>query len=149
MKYIWSGLLLLCSLQVQAEITVVEPWVRTTAPGQKVAAGYVRIVSDKDVVLVSANSSFADKVELHEMAVENGVMKMRPIKQLELKANTPVELKPGGLHLMLLGIKSPVKTGDTIPLNLVFEDKKASQDSVAITFNGRDITHQEMGHHAH
>ena len=149
MKYIWSSLLLICSLQAQAEITVVEPWVRTTAPGQKVAAGYARIVSDKDVVLVSANSGFADKVELHEMLVENGVMKMRPVKQLELKANTPVELKPSGLHLMLVGIKGPVKAGETIPLNLVFEDKKAAQESVAVTFNARDITHEDMGHHAH
>lgn len=143
------SLLLLCSLQAQAGVTVVEPWVRTTAPGQKVAAGYVRIVSDKDVALVSANSSFADKVEVHEMQMDDGIMRMRPLKQLELKANTPVELKPGGLHLMLVGIKNAVKAGDAIPLSLVFEDKKAARESVDVVFNGRAVAHQGMEHHAH
>ncbi|MDR5171150.1 copper chaperone PCu(A)C [Methylobacillus sp. Pita2] len=143
------SLLLLCSLQAQAGVTVVEPWVRTTAPGQKVAAGYVRIVSDKDVALVSANSSFADKVEVHEMQMDDGIMRMRPLKQLELKANTPVELKPGGLHLMLVGIKNAVKAGDAIPLTLVFEDKKAARESVDVVFNGRAVAHQGMEHHAH
>ncbi|MCB5190046.1 copper chaperone PCu(A)C [Methylobacillus arboreus] len=145
MKSCWLSLLLLCSLQAQAEITVVEPWVRTTAPGQKVAAGYLRIVSDKDVALVSANSSFADKVEVHEMLMDNGIMKMRPITQLILKANQPVELKPSGLHLMLTGIKTAVKAGDTIPLTLVFEDKQAVKEAVSIVFNGRDFNN----HHKH
>ncbi|MFL9710513.1 copper chaperone PCu(A)C [Methylobacillus sp. Pita1] len=149
MKSICISLLLLCSLQAQAGVTVVEPWVRTTAPGQKVAAGYVRIVSDKDVALVSANSSFADKVEVHEMQMDDGIMRMRPLKQLELKANTPVELKPGGLHLMLVGIKNAVKAGDAIPLTLVFEDKKAARESVDVVFNGRAVAHQGMEHHAH
>ncbi|MGY1488181.1 copper chaperone PCu(A)C [Methylobacillus pratensis] len=149
MKSICISLLFLCSLQAQAGVTVVEPWVRTTAPGQKVAAGYVRIVSDKDVALVSANSSFADKVEVHEMQMDDGIMRMRPLRQLELKANTPVELKPGGLHLMLVGIKNAVKAGDTIPLTLVFEDKKAARESVDVVFNGRAVAHQGMEHHAH
>lgn len=146
MKNIWLGLLLFCSLQAHAEITIVEPWARTTAPGQKVAAGYARIMSDKDVTLVAGHSDFADKVEFHEMRMEDGMMKMRALKQLELKANTPVELKPGGLHLMLIGIKSRVKIGDAIPLTLVFEDKQAKQESVPVTLNGRAITGHDMGH---
>lgn len=146
MKSIWLSLLLLCSLQAHAEITVVEPWARTTAPGQKVAAGYARIMSDKDVILVAGHSDFADKVEFHEMRMEDGMMKMRALKQLELKANTPIELKPGGLHLMLIGIKSRVKVGDAIPLTLVFEEKQAKQESVPITLHGRAITGHDMGH---
>jgi len=149
MKHMCLSLLLLCSLHAQAEVTIVEPWVRTTAPGQKVAAGYARIVSDKDVVLVSASSSHADKFEVHEMLMDDGIMKMRPLQRLELKANTPVELKPSGAHLMLIGIKSPVKVGDAIPLTLVFEDGQAVQESVSAVFNGRAVSHQGMEHHAH
>ena len=146
MKNIWLGLLLLCSLQAHAEITIVEPWARTTAPGQKVAAGYARIMSDKDVTLVAGHSNFADKVEFHEMLMEDGMMKMRALKQIELKANTPIELKPGGLHLMLIGIKNRVKVGDTIPLTLVFEDGQPKQESVSVIFNGRAITSHDMEH---
>lgn len=146
MKSICLSLLLLCSLQAHAEITIVEPWARTTAPGQKIAAGYARIMSDKDVTLVAGHSDFADKVELHEMRMEDGMMKMRAIKHLELKANTPIELKPGGLHLMLVGIKTQVKAGDAIPLTLVFEDKQSRQESVPVTLNGRAITGHDMRH---
>lgn len=141
--------LLAVTFPAQAEVTVVDPWVRTTAPGQQVAAGYLRMMADQPMVLVGASSAFADKVELHDVQVDNGVMKMRQVSEMALEPKRVVELKPGGLHLMLTGIKGPVKAGDNIPLTLIFVDKHNRQENLNIILNGRTPAAYGLPVHGH
>lgn len=132
-----------------AEVTVVDPWARTTAPGQQVAAAYLRMMADKPMILVGASSPFADKVELHDVQVDNGVMKMRQVSEMTLEPKQVVELKPGGLHLMLSGIKGAVKVGDNIPLTLIFVDKHNRQENLNIILNGRAPAAYGLPTHGH
>ena len=81
----------------------------------------IRNEGSSDDALVSATSGSAQKVELHEVKNEAGVMAMRPIEKLAVPAGGAVELKPGGYHIMLLGLKQELKPGDTVPVTLSFQ----------------------------
>jgi periplasmic copper chaperone A len=115
-----------------AQVTIKDAWVRATVPQQKATGAFMQLTAATDSRLVSASSSVVPVVEVHEMAMDNNVMKMRQIPALELPAGKRVELKPGGYHLMLLELKQQMKAGDTLPLTLVFEDKAGKRESVDI-----------------
>jgi uncharacterized protein YcnI/copper(I)-binding protein len=107
--------------------------VKGMLPGQKVAGGFVTIRNGggSDDRLVSVSSSIADHVEIHEMSMENDVMKMRPLKDgLPVKAGETVTLAPGGYHLMFMGVKQPVKAGETVTVTFTFE--KAGSVDIAL-----------------
>ena len=104
-----------------AQVTVKDAWVRATVPQQKATGAFLQLTAATDSRLVGVSSSVVPVVELHEMAMDNNVMKMRQIAALELPAGKSVELKPGGYHLMLMDLKQQVKEGDTVPLTLVIE----------------------------
>ena len=110
------------SLWAQTTVKVDEPWVRGTVAQQKATGAFMRLTADKDARLVSASSPVAGVVEIHEMAMEKDIMKMRQIPGLDLAAGRAQELKPGGYHVMLMDLKQQIKGGDTVPLTLVFED---------------------------
>ena len=123
MRFIFLFLSLVFSFSVQAQIQVEKPWARATAPGAKVAGGYMVIrnagaAGDK---LVSASSPAAAKVELHVHINDNGVMKMREVPGYDVPAKGAFELKPGGAHLMFMDIKRPFKEGEKLPVKLKFE----------------------------
>lgn len=111
------------SLSVQAQIQIEEPWARATAPGAKVAGGYmvIRNAGESADKLVSASSPVAAKVELHVHINDNGVMKMREVAGYDVPAKGTFELKPGGAHLMFLDIKRPFKEGEKLAVKLKFE----------------------------
>jgi len=127
-----AALALFGSAVAHAEVTVAEPWVRATVPAQKATGAFMRVKSDTDARLVSAASPVAGVVEIHEMAMENNVMKMRAIPGLALPAGKTVELKPGGYHVMLMDLKQPLKAGETIALTLVFEAEDKSKSNVEL-----------------
>ncbi len=104
-----------------AGVTVTNVWAKSTAPGQNVAAAYLDVVSSTPAALVRAESPAAKLVELHEMKMEGQVMKMRAVPKIDLPAGKEVKLEPGGLHVMLIDIKQPLKVGEKVPLTLVFE----------------------------
>lgn len=107
-----------CSPSVRVEA----PWARATPPGAKVGAVYLQISGACGAdALIGAESAIAQKVEIHNMFREDGKMKMRAIPQLDVPANERVTLQPGGLHIMLLDIKQPLKEGERVDLTLVFE----------------------------
>jgi len=81
----------------------------------------IRNMGSSDDALVSATSSAADKVELHETKNEAGVMTMRPIDKVPVPAGGAVEMKPGGYHVMLLGLKRDLNPGDSVPVTLMFQ----------------------------
>jgi periplasmic copper chaperone A len=112
------ALLLVASTAAAADVKVDNAWARTPAPGQKNASAYVELTSAADAALVSASSPFAGRVELHSMTLDGGVMRMRPLSRIELPAGRTVKLAPNGMHLMVLDLKQPLKTGDKLPLVL-------------------------------
>lgn len=116
----------------QAQVSVNDAWVRATVPTQKATGAFMRLQAAQDSKLVSATSSAARSVEVHEMSMQNDVMKMRQVPFVALPAGKAVELKPGGYHLMLLDLNKQVKDGDTVPLTLVFEGKGGRRQSVDI-----------------
>jgi periplasmic copper chaperone A len=111
--------------QVKAgDLVISQPWARATPGGAKVGGAYVTIENDGSAPdrLISASSDVAGKVEVHEMATVNGVMKMRPVEQgLTIEPGKKVSLAPGGYHLMLMDLKKPLKDGDQLPVTLNFE----------------------------
>lgn len=109
-------------------------YTRATVPGQQVAGGFMKI-ENKGAAdqLVSASSPVAGEVQLHEMAMDGNVMKMRQVKDIPVPAGGSVELKPGGLHLMFMNIKAPLAAGETVPVKLKFA--KAGEVEVKMPVN--------------
>ena len=122
-------MLLACSKQAP-KINITDNWVRATAEGQDVGAAYMTITSASDRNLIKVESSVTDSVEIHSMSMENGVMKMRMLEQLDLKANIPNKLAPGGFHLMLFDLKKQLKAGETVSFTLHFKNQ-AGKESLA------------------
>ena len=107
---------------VESEVAITDSWVRENAPGQSVGAAYMTLNSPKDSTLVKVETPVAGTVEIHSMSMENNVMKMRMLKELPLKAGTPEKLAPGGFHLMLFDLKTPLKAGKNAVFRLSFKD---------------------------
>ena len=99
-------------------IKLANAWVRAPAAGQTTLSAYVELTSDRDAALVAAGSPAAARVELHSSTVEGGVMRMRALPRIDLPAGQTVKLAPGGMHLMLIGVKQPVKPGDRLQIVL-------------------------------
>jgi copper(I)-binding protein len=115
-------------------IKIENAYTRSTVPGQQVAGGFMKIENKGGVdQLISASSPAAGEVQLHEMAMEGNVMKMRQVKDIAVPAGATVELKPGGLHLMFMNIKAPLAAGETVPVKLKFA--KAGEVEVKMPVN--------------
>ncbi|MDA7949417.1 MAG: copper chaperone PCu(A)C [Hyphomicrobiaceae bacterium] len=136
----------------RGDITVESPWVRTTIPNRP-AAGYmtVRNSGNSADAILSASSPVADKVELHTHLMENGVMKMRAVEKVAIPAKGSAEFKSGGLHLMIFGVKTPLKDGDDLPLTVVFEKAGPVElDFKVSTLAGsKKVKDDHSGHGAH
>jgi copper(I)-binding protein len=116
-----AAVALFLSSAAWAQVTVTDPWIRGTTPSQMATGAFMKITSPKPAKLVDASSPVAGVVEIHEMAMEGNVMKMRAVPSLDLPAGRTVELKPGGYHVMLMDLKRQLKEGETVPVTLVFE----------------------------
>lgn len=122
-------------------LTVAHPWARATPGAVKNSAAFFTIenkgAADK---LIGVSGDVAREIQIHTMITEAGVMKMREVKSLDVPANGKLELKPGGLHVMLIGLKDGLKDGTSFPLTLKFE--KAGEVRV-------NVTAEKMGAHDH
>lgn len=142
-----SALVLIASLaslahsaSALAQVAVSEPWVRATVAEQKATGAFMQLTAAQDARLVSASSPIAGIVEVHEMAMEKDVMKMRKLANgLALPAGKAVELKPGGFHVMLMDLKQQIKAGDAVPMTLVTEDKTGKQTRLEIKAMARPL----------
>jgi len=115
------------------DLLISQTWSRATPGGAKIGAGYLTIENKGGAPdrLVAVSGQVAGKIEIHEMAVNNGVMTMRPVEQgLTIEPGKTVTLAPGGYHLMMMDLKSPLKQGDKVPLTLEFE--KAGKVAVTL-----------------
>jgi copper(I)-binding protein len=105
-------------------LEIADPYTPATPKGATVGAGYMKITNNGTAPdrLISGSSDVAGKVEVHEMTMDKGVMKMRPLKGgLEIKPGETVTLKPGSFHVMFVGLKKPLRKGDHVKATLVFE----------------------------
>jgi copper(I)-binding protein len=126
------------------DLVIDHAWTRATPGGADVGIGYLTIENKGAVPdrLTGASTPAAAKAELHEMSMDNGVMKMRPVKDgLPIPPGQSVTLAPGGLHLMLMGLKIPFKEGGKVPLTLQFE--KAGK--VEVTLDVQSVGSQQPG----
>lgn len=151
LKFIITSTAFLAPLAaIHAQVTVVEPWVRATVASQKATGAFMKLTSPANTRLVAAQSSVANVVEIHEMAMVGDMMKMRAIPGLDVPAGKNVELKPGGYHVMLIDLKDQIKVGDTVPITLVFEGPDKKQQTVEIKAPARPLnTAMSKGEHKH
>ncbi len=103
-------------------VAITDNWVRANAPGQQVGAAYMTLLSTQDSTMIKAEADVAGSVEIHNMSMENGVMKMRMLEELPLKAGKAEKLAPGGFHLMLFDLKKPLTAGENVNFTLSFKD---------------------------
>lgn len=130
MKHIVTAALFFTALPAIAQVTVVDPWVRGTVAQQKATGAFMLLKAEQNSRLLAVKSSVAGLVEIHEMAMEKDIMKMRALPNgLVLPAGKTVELKPGGYHIMLIDLKQQMREGEAVPLTLIVEghDKKQTQ----------------------
>jgi periplasmic copper chaperone A len=129
-----------------SEINVEQPWARATPAGAMTGAVYMTLTNKtKDADrLTAASSDVAAKVQIHEMAIENGIMKMRQlVNGLAIPAGGSVTLKPGGFHVMLIGLKKRLIAGQTLPLTLTFT--KAGSISITVPIQAIGATSSGKG----
>jgi copper(I)-binding protein len=130
------------------EIDIGHPYARPTREGQMVGAGYLKLANKGPVDrLISATSPAAGSVEIHSMSMEGDVMKMRQVDAIEIATGQTVELKPGGYHLMLMGLKAPLKVGEKFPLTLKFE--KSGEVVVTVNVEEPKSKSEATGAHKH
>lgn len=144
--------------QVPANVEVKDAWVRATVAQQKSTGAFMQIHAKSDTRLVEVKSPIAGVVELHEMTMEKDVMKMRAVTSgLLLSAGQPVDLKPGGYHVMMMDLKGPVKAGDVVPVTLVFEGANGQRSALEVRATARALgsappaapAAAEHSHHKH
>ena len=133
----FAVLLVVCNPEAQAQskaqtqALVQDAWARPTVQGQTVGGGYFRIdggpTADR---LLAVSADIAQSVELHTMRMDGDVMRMRQLDSVDVPAKQSVEFKPGGMHVMLIGLKTPLKVGNSFPMTLRFE--KAGSVSVNV-----------------
>ncbi len=117
---------------------VIEPWAKATVPGQKVGGVYMNIVARENLRLTAVKSPAAETAEVHQMKMENGMMRMRAVTSLELPAGKTVKLEPGGYHVMLFDLKQSLVAGQKLKLELTVEDASRRQHKVAVEALVRD-----------
>ena len=126
-----AGLMLSAGVLAGAadNITVQDPYVRLAPPNAPATGAFMVIknTGDKDVKVLKADNPASRVTELHTHLNENGVMKMRPVPAIEVKAKGQAVLQPGGLHVMMIDLKSPMKEGDVVPITLSFDDGSIKQ----------------------
>lgn len=141
-KVVIATVLCLLGAHVQAQdytlgsLTITHPWARATPPGAAAGGGFMQIVNGgKADRLVAATADVAQTVELHEMAMDGNVMRMRKLENgIPLPAGGRAELKPGGLHVMFIDLKAPLREGEHFPLRLRFE--KGGEITVQVEVGG-------------
>ena len=131
-----AGLLAMTGARAQefqfGALRIEHPWARPTVAGQSVGGAYLGLRNGGSTPdrLLGDSSPAATRLEVHEMRMDGDVMRMREVAAIDLPAGKAVKLEPGGFHLMLIGLKAPLKAGDKLPLKLRFE--KAGEVEVTL-----------------
>jgi copper(I)-binding protein len=134
MKFLMPALLLSASLTQAADLNIEDAMARAVPPTAKMSAAFMTLTNnaDTDLAVIGAESSVAKAVELHNNTMTDGKMKMRQVNQIDLPANQTTELKPGGQHVMLIGLNRALVEGETIDLKLNFSDGSSESMEIPI-----------------
>ena len=122
----------LAAAAAQAQVTARDAWVRGTVPAQKTTGAFMTLTSAKDAKVVGVSTPIARQAEIHESMNHGGVMHMHAVEALELPAGKPVALKPGGFHVMLVGLERPLKEGEIVPIVLTIEGPDRKRTTVEV-----------------
>jgi copper(I)-binding protein len=119
-------------------LVIGHPWSRPTAPGMPMGVAYLSITNNgKDAdVLIAASTPLAARVEMHQTTIADGMARMRPLGEIAIAPGTTVKIEPGGIHLMLVDLKTPLETGKQVPLELTF--RRAGKVTVQLSIEARD-----------
>ncbi|WP_456404996.1 copper chaperone PCu(A)C [Thiolapillus sp.] len=131
------------------DIQIIDPWAREVPPGLTTSAGFLGMknTGDKEHKLVAAESANTGMVELHTHVNDNGVMRMRQVKDIPIAPGATTTLQPGGLHLMLMMLKKPLKAGEKMAITLEFEDgSKKDIEAEVRHFSMENMRNKKMGH---
>jgi copper(I)-binding protein len=141
-----------CAAGLADQINVVDPYVRMSPPGSKTTIAFMllRNSGDKEVKLVKANSTVAGVTELHNHINDNGVMRMRQVKEITIPAKGEARLQPSGYHVMLIDVKAPLKEGEHVVINLGFVDGSSKDVHAPVTKSNigmpAPMDHSKMKH---
>ena len=141
--------LIATALPAAAQIAVTDAWVRGTVTGQKVTGAFMQLKSPTDTALIAVTTPIAKFAEIHEMKHEGGMMKMNAIEKVALPAGKVVEMHPGGYHVMLMELVKPLKEGETVPLELTFQDKAGKKQTLEVKAIVKPLTAGAGTAHTH
>lgn len=136
---ILASLLALSATAALAQVEVKDPWVRATVQQQKTTGAFMQLSAKQDARLVEVRSPAAGVVEIHQMSMENNIMRMRSVPGLDLPAGKAIDLKPGGYHIMLVNLKQQIKDGDLVPVTLVVEGKDKKRQTIELQVPARPL----------
>jgi copper(I)-binding protein len=147
--FVFATLLACLGAAAHAEVTAKDAWVRATVPAQRATGAFMQLNATENVRVVEVRSPVAKIVELHEMRMDGDKMMMQALPWLDLTPSKPVDLKPGGYHVMLIDLLKPLSAGDKVPLTLVVEGKDKKRSSVEISAEVRGINGKPLMDHQH
>jgi hypothetical protein len=122
-----------------ADVTVEAPWIRGVVVGQSVTGAFMKIRSTEATELVRVSSSVAALASVHRTAMVDGMMSMEPVDSLSIPAHGSVELEPGGLHVMLTGLRAPLHAGQKVPLALTFRAPDGREQTLTVQAEVRNL----------
>lgn len=143
------GWFLAGAVQAADLVRISEPWAKATVPGQKVGGVYMNIVAGENLRLIEVKSPAAEVAEVHQMKMEQGMMRMRAVPFLDLPAGKTVKLEPGGYHVMLFDIKQSLVAGQRLKLELTVEDASRRKHRVVVEAEIRDRDAGPASRHDH
>ncbi len=146
------GAIAACFLALPAwgqTVSVSGAWVRGTVTGQTATGVFLELKASEAAALLGVTSPAAKQAEVHEMVMEKDVMRMRAVSRLDLPAGKTVELKPGGYHIMLMGLAKPLKKGDIVPLTLKLEGRDKKSMMLEVKAEVRELTAPPVMEHKH
>ena len=115
-----------------AAVTATDAWVRGTVPAQRTTGAFVVLESSEEAKLVAVSTPAAKSAEIHASEMKDGIMHMHALDALARPAGRRVELKPGGYHIMLVGLTRPLAAGDKVPLTLTIEDRRGRRSRLEV-----------------
>lgn len=150
---ITAGALAALSHAAEANLSLSSAWVRPTLGAGRTTAAYLTITNSGTAAdrLVAAEIPHAGSVEIHTAGMEDGIMRMRRLEGLDIAPGATVHLAPGGIHIMVIGLSEPIKSGDEIPLTLTFEEAGSLTIIATVTLAPpahapEHMDHQQMDH---
>ena len=134
-----AAALLAAATAAHAQVTARDAWVRGTVPAQKTTGAFMTLTSARDAKVVAVSTPVARQAEIHESMNHGGVMHMHAVEALELPAGKRVELKPGGFHVMLMGVERALKEGEVVPIVLTIEGADGKRSTVEVKASVRPL----------